>query len=226
MSSGKGKKRSNIPFERHEVEEYERKRYRGLDQRLVDGKEKRILRKIIRKIKNGSIRVLDVPCGYGRFSSLILESGFFLVSSDLSFQMVKRAKEKSGCQALLSGVVADVKQGLPFKKNAFRLLLSMRFFHHVHLREERESILGEFSRVCSDWVIISFYQANWLHSLQRKLRRKIKKSRTQIKMISLQELFEEVEGAGLRVVKISPLFRGIHAQNIAVLKKNENLASP
>jgi len=213
------KKSSNVPFKKHEIEEYERKRYRGIDQRLVHGRERRILRKILHKIGSGPLLVLDVPCGYGRFSNLLLDKGFSLVSSDLSFHMVKRTKEKSERFARLLGVVADAKHGLPFKQFVFSFLLSMRFFHHVHEKEEREFILKEFSRVTSEWVILSYYQKNLLHFLQRKLRRKIKKSRTRIKMISRQELHEEVEGAGLKVVRIYPLFRGIHAHHIALLKK-------
>ena len=214
-------KSSNIPFEKHEVEEYERKRYRGIDQRLVHGREGRLLRNILRKIGDGPLLVLDIPCGYGRFSNILLDKDFSLVSSDLSFHMVKRASEKGGQphSRFFSGVVADAKQGLPFKKGAFSLLLSMRFFHHIHEKEEREFILNEFSRATSGWMILSYYQKNSLHILQRKLRRKIKSSRTRIKMIPRKEFYKEVEGAGLRVVKISPLFGGIHAHHIALLKK-------
>ncbi len=214
-------KSSNIPFEKHEVEEYERKRYRGIDQRLVHGREGRLLRKILHEIGEAPLLVLDIPCGYGRFSNILLDKDFSLVSSDLSFHMVKRASEK-GRQPhsrFLSGVVADAKQGLPFKKGAFSLLLSMRFFHHIHEKEEREFILKEFSRATSGWVILSYYQKNLLHILQRKFRRRIKRSRTRIKMIPRKEFYKEVEGAGLRVVKISPLLRGIHAHHIALLKK-------
>lgn len=214
-------KPSNSPFEKHEVEEYERKRYRGIDQRFVHGRERRLLQKFLYKIGEASLPVLDIPCGYGRFSNILLDKGCSLVSSDLSFHMVKRSREKGekSHSRFLSGVVADAKQGLPFKKGAFSLLLSMRFFHHLHEKEEREFILKEFSRATSSWVILSYYQRNLLHILQRKLRRKIKRSRTRIKMIPHKEFYNEIEGAGLRIVKISPLLRGIHAHHIALLKK-------
>lgn len=208
----------NIPFEKHEVEEYERKRYRGIDQRLVHGRERMILWKILRTISDSSLLVLDLPCGYGRFSSMLLDKGFSLVGSDLSFHMVKRAREKGGSSGKFLGVVADAKQGLPFKRRVFDSLFSMRFFHHLHRREEREFILKEFSLVTAEWVILSYYQKNLLHFLQRKLRRRIKKSRTRIKMISRKEFFKEIERADLKVMKIFPLFRGVHAHHIALLK--------
>ncbi len=210
---------SNIPFAKHEVEDYERKRYRGIDQRLVDWRERRILGKIFRKTGGGSARLLDLPCGYGRFSRLIVERGFFLVSGDLSFHMVKRAIEKSGQSMPLPGVVADARQGLPFKDGSFHLVLSMRFFHHLHEESERVTILKEFSRISSAWIALSYYQTNWLHSLQRKLRRRIKRSRTRIRMTARREFFKEAGSAGLEVVRSFPLFRGIHSQHIVLLKK-------
>ncbi len=116
--------------------------------------------------------------------------------------------------------MADAKQGLPFQRDAFFLLFSMRFFHHLHEKEDREAILKEFSRVTSDWVILSFYKRNSLHVLQRKLRRRILKKKTRIKMIPRKEFYQEIKDAGLNIIKVIPLFRGIHAHHIALLKKD------
>lgn len=209
----------NVPFKKDEVEDYERKRYRGLDQRLVHEREKRILRKILDRIDDDLASALDLPSGYGRFSDLLLERGLTLVSSDLSFHMVKRARERSQQRSLHSQVVADAKRGLPFKRQAFTILLSMRFFHHLKSREERQFILNEFSAVAAKWLILSYYKKTFFHLLQRILRRKIKKTKTQISMISNREFQEEARQAGLKVIKIFPLFRIIHAHHMALLKK-------
>lgn len=214
-------KSAQIPFQKHEVEDYERKRYRGLDQRLVHRRETRILRKIMRKIKEekrtGLQRALDLPCGYGRFSKLLQDEGFALISSDLSFHMVKRAVDRHGNPERIPGVAANAKIGLPFKPDTFFLLFSMRFFHHLHEREEREAVLREFARVTSGWVVLSYYQRNLLHVLQRKLRRQIMKKKTRIKMVSRNEFREEIASAGLKIFRIFPLFRGLHAHHIALL---------
>lgn len=210
---------SNVSFQRQEVEDYERKRYRGLDQRLVDRRERRILREIFDAITENLHRVLDIPSGYGRFSELVLERGWVLVSSDLSFYMVRRARERSLRGGFHSAVVSDAKAGLPFKKDAFSVLVSMRFFHHLHKREEREFILKEFSTICTRWVILSYYKKTFVHRLQRKLRRGVKKTKTRIHMMSRCDFEEEVSRAGLRIEKIFPLFRIFHAHHIVLLKK-------
>lgn len=210
---------ANVPFRKHEVEDYERRRYRGLDQRIVHGREMRILRRIFRRIGPGSKRVLDVPCGYGRFSGLCLGEGLGLCSADLSFHMVRRSLDASPDLARHSGAVADLKAGLPFKDGAFDVLLSMRFFHHVHKTEERGRILAEFGRVAGRWAVVSFYKMNGLHYVQRLVRQRLFRTKTRIKMVSFAEFKRDLEAAGFTVRVKKALLAGIHAQYILLLER-------
>ena len=228
---------SSSKFTAAGVRNYEKRRYRGIDQRIVQARETRILKRVFRSIEGrwpGAGPVLDLPCGYGRFSGFLLEQGFRIVNSDLSFQMVKRAcqrieeakKAANGAgnvpglsSAQASGVVGNARQGLPFRADVFPVVLSIRFFHHVHEPADREKILGEFFRVSSAWAVVSFYRMNALHLFQRRLRRLTKKSRTRIKMIRPGRFEKEAEGSGFEVMRVYPLIRGLHAYHIALLKK-------
>jgi len=218
-------KKVSEPFHKHEVEEYERKRYQGLDQRIVNTREQSILKKFLEQITKKKGLALDLPCGYGRFSKLLGGQGLRPVNCDISFHMVKRACEKSGGigSSEIAGAVANAKQGLPFKDGVFQVVFSLRFFHHLHEKQARTFILTEFSRVSKGWVVLSFYQANPLHKIQRQLRRKVKKSSTRIKMLLAEEFAEEIAQAGLKPVRIIPLFKGLHSQHIALLKKKSTL---
>ena len=59
------------------VREYEKRRYRGLDQRIVHARETKIIRKMLAEAakdaagRDGMRRVLDMPCGYGRFTAML-----------------------------------------------------------------------------------------------------------------------------------------------------------
>jgi SAM-dependent methyltransferase len=210
-------------FKKEEVADYEQKRYRGLDQRIVHRREVGILKTLLSLAESASpsaapAYALDAPCGYGRFSGLLQERNFRLVSLDLSPAMVERAVEKGLNNSNPIGIVSNMAEGLPFKPNIFRLILSMRLFHHLHESEERRSVLREFARASNGWVILSFYQVNPLHLAQRRLRRRIKRSKTRIKMITRREFEEEADEAGFEIVRVVPLFRGIHAQQIALLR--------
>jgi len=216
---------AKVPFQEHEVADYERRRYRGIDQRIVHRRETRILRRML-EIAGAEPPAerrglaLDAPCGYGRFSGLLLEAGYRPISCDLSLAMVRRARVKDPISHNPMGIVGNVTQGLPVRDGAFPLVFSLRFFHHLHRPEERRAALSEFARAGSGWLILSFYRSNILHQAQRALRRRVKRTKTRIKMITSREFKDETAAAGFRVVRVSPLFRGIHAHHIALLKKN------
>ena len=215
----------SVGFRPDEVAAYERKRYRGLDQRLVNARETRILRKLLSLSRpgnpaaGGSARALDAPCGYGRFAGLLAGAGFEVFGADLSAAMVGRARARAAAAAPPAGVVANLTRGLPFRRGAFALVFSMRFFHHLHDSPSRRAALAEFARVSGEWLIVSYYQANPLHLAQRALRRKLLRKKTRIKMISGREFREEASASGFEVVRLVPLFRGLHAQHIALLRK-------
>ena len=115
-------------------------------------------------------------------------------------------------------LAADARR-LPFRAGAFDLVFSIRLFHHIHSPESREAILGEFSRVSSAYALVSFYRANGLHEVQRRLRRAFGKSRTNIKMVEPGVFEKAAAEAGFSVVRVRPLFGGIHAYHLALLKK-------
>lgn len=208
-------------FQSNEVREYERKRYKSWDQKWVDRRERSIIRDLLGRAGDISGPVLDIPCGYGRFSGLLREMTQELISSDIAYAMVERAraKRRQAGEARPFGVTGDVLQGLPFRQEAFQGIFSMRLFHHIHESGDRIRILEEYSRVTSAWVICSYYQMNRLHRWQRRIRRKIKKSPTRICMINRTEFENVCRAAGFDVKASIPLLKGIHAQHISLLLK-------
>ncbi len=208
------------PHRRDEVADYERRRYRGLDQRIVHNRELKILGRVFDRIGAGrGLRIVDAPCGYGRFSPFLLERTSLLLSSDYSPAMVERAVtwERNGRRP--AGFVSDLKTGLALASGAVDAVFSMRFFHHLHESADRRAVLAEYGRVARDWAVVSFYLPNPLHRFQRLIRRRLKHATYRIKMVTRDEFVSEAREAGWEVVKVYPLIRGIHGQQIALLKK-------
>ena len=201
-------------FTQDGVKDYESRRYRSWDQRIVHSLENRILNRIFDQIGETSGFALDLPCGYGRFTRLLLERGLDPISTDYAFEMVKRSYEKTPSHLRAAGINADAKRSLPFQNDSFSLLLSMRFFHHVFDTDELQNIMEEFARVSNKWVIASYYQSNPLHRLQRWFRGNLKKTQTRINTRSRSEVESLSRTAGLKIMKIFPLIRGIHSQHI------------
>lgn len=301
MSSSKNRGR----FSRPQVEDYEKSRYRGLDQRLVDRRERRKVRRCLLRIlgrgaagagghaappETGTARpgcgnlerrgavVLDAPCGYGRMFEVAAAAAGpegVLVCADLSEAMIARtmararasseagaagtrrktrdaakgdrtgesgaadehgskaepkvsaaevgknwgpAPEKNAARAL--GVAGDIVAGIPLKDAAADVVLCLRLFHHLHREEDRRAALKEIARVARLGAVVSFYRKNRLHELHRKIRARWKGSRYGVCMIPGPTFEAEAGAAGFRIVRIVPLFRGIHAQCLAVLEKS------
>ncbi len=214
-------------FTRDGVRDYEKRRYRGLDQRIVHAQEMRLLKKAFGRIDRERAaesaghawgeerRVLDLPCGYGRFTAFLTGLGRTVINSDLSLEMVRRAGEASG----VPGAAANAVAGLPFKEGSFETVFSIRFFHHLHDPVARAAVLSEFRRVTSGWAVVSFYRLSGLHAAQRRLRRRLGKSRINIKMIEPGGFEREAEAAGFEIAAVRPLFRGVHAYHLALLRK-------
>ncbi len=206
------------PFTTAGVKDYERRRYKSWDQRMVQARERRIIRKLFKAAGAAASRglVLDLPCGYGRFAPLLLELGAHPINADLSFEMVRRAMETSG----RPGLAADAKNGLPFREGTFGAVFCMRLLHHIHDPADRRAILEELGRVSAGWGIVSYYRSNALHKAQRALRRLRKKTPRKIRMIEGDGFTREAAEAGWTVVREAALFRGLHAARIALLKKS------
>ena len=189
--------------------EYERTRYSHLDQRLIDRREKVIVKELLSGLK--SRLILDLPSGYGRFTPILREYGDYVVSADLSLREVRRARERAGGKG--GFLVADIK-ALPFKPGSIDLTFSMRIFQHMG-SEGRSQALSELSRVARRWVLLSFYCFAPVHFWARKLRG----LRRHIRMTSLLDFLQEVGSQGLRALAAKrpiPLF---HSQVIVLLKK-------
>jgi SAM-dependent methyltransferase len=216
-------------YTREGVRNYEKRRYRGLDQRLVHALEIKLLNKAFRRIDHDRAgqpvgrgcgekrRALDLPSGYGRFTTFLSRRELSVFNSDLSLEMVRRAWEVSG----VPGAVADAVSGLPFKDGCFETVLTIRLFHHLHNPAERAAVLSELRRVTSKWAVVSFYRMSGLHAAQRHLQRKFGKRRVDIKMIEPGQFEEEASSAGFDIIDIRPLIRGLHAYHLALLKRKE-----
>lgn len=200
---------------REDVKHYERTRYSKPDQWLINLIEQRIVKRFIKYHNLPSGHVLDIPCGFGRFSPIFIEYGMKVTSADISHAMVERTRDKvfSGERAC-NFLVASVKK-LPFKEDSFDLCFTARLLHHNFTREERINILRELGRVSKRFVIVTMYRENFFHKLTRKLRR----LQRVIVMLSPDEMEEEVKESGLRILKKEIVLPLVHSQVFLLLEK-------
>lgn len=98
-------------------------------------------------------RLLDLPCGTGRLSGLLLDAGLDYTGADLSPSMLEVAREKWKDRPEAKFQQAD-GEALPFADDAFDAVLSVRFFNLVP-SEPRRRILKEMRRVSRRWLVVA-----------------------------------------------------------------------
>jgi len=201
--------------------DYEKKRYRGWIQRRISKWEMRIVERILKRIGIGGARILDIPCGYGRFSDIIQKCGATFIAGDISRDMVIRAAAMSFPRRLEPSesagyLVADASQ-IPLADKSVDGAISIRLFQHLFDSTLRVRSLREFGRVSRRFVILTFYERGGLHSLQRLIKRKTKYTRKHIEFLSHFQFRSEAEAAGLNLLGVFPLRHLFHAQCFALL---------
>lgn len=231
---GREARREAIP---DEVRRYEEKRWSTPDQRLVHRREARLLSDLLAAACEPGDRVLDLPCGYGRFTALLAEGAREVVAADLLPAMVRRARERlaegrdggpGAAAASLAGEPAvDAGRGdpmpravafcaaeagrLPFRDGAFDGAVMLRLLQHLGEAERRVASLREVARVASRWAVVSAYTEAPLHRLLRRLQGRPPKA------VPRRRLAREVAAAGFRVVAWRRPLPGLHSQTLLLL---------
>lgn len=94
--------------------------------------------------------VLDLGCGNGKDTVLLLQNGFSTISVDISqnqCEITARNIQEAGFEAKDWKVVKADMRDLPFDDNAFDGVLFMASLHHLETEDEREKALLEMKRV-------------------------------------------------------------------------------
>src|SRR5919199_3778349 len=76
---------------RNDAQDYQRQRYRSLDQAWVNWREQRLLVQLLTQCQLAKGTVLDVPCGYSRFAPLYARLGITAIGADISYDMAHLA---------------------------------------------------------------------------------------------------------------------------------------
>jgi len=197
------------------VRDYQRQRYRSLDQALVNWREQHIVEALLTRCQLQGGSLLDVPCGYGRFTALFARLGIIATGVDINSDMVRLAREEQVPSGRGRWLHADIF-ALPFANATFDCTLSIRLLHHRFSNDERVRMLRELARVSRRFVLLSFYLSTPLHNLARHWRG----TRGRLSMMTPVQFHDLVQQSHLRIFQQRALWRFGHAQTFAVLMKD------
>jgi 2-polyprenyl-3-methyl-5-hydroxy-6-metoxy-1,4-benzoquinol methylase len=171
-------------------------------------REKHCITNAMRHIPPGS-RVLDLPCGTGRLTRLLMDHGFQVTAADVSETMLTTAHENITARRQTRGKILpyvnfelrDVMQ-TGYADGQFDAIVCNRLFHHFTESGTRLRALKELRRISRGPVILSFFNSFALDAAYRKacdiLRRRTPLDRIPI---AYTVFHAELRAVGFRVQK-------------------------
>ncbi len=136
--------------------------------------------------------VLDAPCGTGRMQATLASFGRPVTGVDFSAAMLAHVHTTRLARASI--------EHLPFQDGAFDVVVSCRFLHHLHERDELARAVAELVRVSRRLVVASVWDAASWPALRVRMglkRSEGPRGRAAVKREVIEAL---VDDAGARVV--------------------------
>ena len=144
----KGNPKGNIYYN-DEAENYDdnRKHHPKWD------REQQIVREFLHEFPDGQC-VLDVPFGTGRFVPYYLETKFSIYGLDISEDMINAARKSLGAD--FNNVQVDIGDAtsLPYRDDAFDLVVSARFLGRIVNFGNAQKAIAEMARVTSGYALL------------------------------------------------------------------------
>jgi ubiquinone/menaquinone biosynthesis C-methylase UbiE len=192
---------------------YEKTRFKGIYGRFRNWNTKRVISKLIRFTGREGF-ALDIPCGTGRLSHLILKSGYKWIGGDISLEMMMESRKRmNGFEESFSNIRLDA-EAIAFKDNSIDCIFSIRFIYHIPV-EIRYRMLQEMKRVTKRWVIIDYNYPNRFKKMAREIG-SLFNERPAKRRISFQEISRELKENGFSIHKAIPASR-FFSDNVLLL---------
>ncbi len=154
--------------------QYFHKHQASLSRRLSDWRDRQLARHALHLAGDPGL-VLDLPCGAGRFWSLLGERpNRVILAADNSPNMLEVALSQQPPE--IAGRVHTFRTSafaIDLDDGAVDCIFCMRLLHHIAESEHRLAMLREFHRVARDTVIVSLWvDGNYKAWRRRKLEAK------------------------------------------------------
>lgn len=215
-------------YDQEHAQQYLFKHQDGLARQLSHWREIQVARKAL-KIADDPNLVLDLPCGAGRFWSMLCEQpNRVILAADNSVDMLDTA-----CSAQNPEVVARVNTfqtsafDIDLGVNAVDCIFCIRLLHHIESSEHRLAILREFHRVSRDSVILSLwvdgnYKAWRRRRLEKRRADEGRPSQNQNRFaVAKSVIEEEFKQTGFHVVGHLDFLPGYAMWRTYVLRKED-----
>jgi len=194
--------------------------------RWRDRREKKCIEMCLEAIPRGS-RVLDLPCGTGRLTRMLVSRGFQVTGADVSEAMLGHARENyRKYQREQGGSAPDVQFEIRdvlstgFNNDQFGGITCIRLFHHFDDAETRRRALKELRRICNGPIIVTFLNSFALDRYSSWLKATIRRQKRVSQLpIPFKTFAADVAAAGLKIDRKIAAHWGISSRWFLVLSR-------
>ena len=165
--------------------------------------------------------ILDAPCGTGRLRGVFERRGMRYIGLDVSVPMLQEARRGEE-----GDLVVAVVDKMPFKDDAFDLVLCCRLLHHLEENEETELVVKELVRVAHRLIVVSFWDSASLPALRSRVALKKPEGPRGRRMLSKRAVKRMFDEAGAEVVGFHHSLRFVSQQAFAVAVKRARVEEP
>lgn len=194
--------------------------------RWRDRREKACIEECLTFIPPGS-RVLDLPCGTGRLTKMLLMRGYHVTGADVSEAMLGHARDnylkyRQQLGAKAPSVQFEIRDVLStgFNNNQFQGITCIRLFHHFDDSETRRRALRELRRICSGPIVVTFLNSFALDRYSSWLKAKLRgQNRDSQLPIAFKTFAADIQAADLKIDKRIAAHWGISSRWFLVLSR-------
>jgi SAM-dependent methyltransferase len=193
--------------------------------RWRDRRELVCIQKCLEAIPSGS-RVLDLPCGTGRLTRLLVSRGYQVTGADVSEAMLGHARDNYRIyqrqHTKAPAVQFEVRDVLATGYNAdqFDGISCIRLFHHFEESDIRRRALKELRRICRGPIVLTFLNSFALDRYSSWLKAKLRGRKRDSQLpIPFKTFASDIEAAGLKIDKKIAAHWGISSRWFLVLNR-------
>jgi 2-polyprenyl-3-methyl-5-hydroxy-6-metoxy-1,4-benzoquinol methylase len=199
---------------------------------IRDRRELGCIRRFVNSLAPKS-RILDLPCGTGRLTPLLLNRGLQVVGVDCSEWMINAAREQLSKSFQDAGSSAaaprfEVREALDtgYPAGAFDAIVCNRLFHHFREAETRTAVLKEFGRICRGPILVSFFNSFALDAVRVRIKHWLRGKVAQDRIpISTSTIARDVSNAGMDVIAKWSVLWGLSPMCYVVLQNRVSIVS-
>jgi len=182
---------------------------------LVAWGERRAVRRALASLVSPGSLLLDIPCGTGKITDLLLRQQFRVVGADVSLEMMAFARRDLGNNKALLGLQQADLEALSYRDEIFDCTTCIRLFHRIP-GTVRERMLREMRRVSRRYIVVSYGFVTPFLRLRRAIRKLIIRRPLLRHPVTPDQLREEAERAGLTIVRTLSVLGPLSEERVVV----------